>query len=808
MVIPSKQDVIEALNLFINLDLKSVGSQSSEYCEPIREINSRAQNRNPHSAQPIPDEIVSSRISTDEARVMRYLQYASRWLPANPSKPDVVRRLAETYVTLPAGENQDPIANFQYSDHTFGLDRAIDRASIILISGSRGVGKTSFMNHWLNLRTRDLESKDTTWFRIDAAKVHSIWNESSGNGRTIPELYERYYVAHSLYVILSYSGFLARHDKLHFSTKMTSSLFKKVIDSLDRSHYQLLQSVGNHFVNAKKMSPTADDYSVDVVSRIVRDSNTTVWKDITKIKQEISNHFHRNAIKIISIIDGIDNIAWTKRNTFYQNSCNQFYEVIRRVRKSLDINGRFIFAARPETIFEIRHSSNHGQTSLAGFNFQKENREFEEWRIVPPPASMVVLKKIQAARNPDLFFDSHSRKPDERERVLIDSILKEIDLEVRQYPGALVEHLKEGLDDAMKGRASSRLAIIRSDLSEDNLLKFLYENDLRAYIDNVIKVFFIRRHLLKSRNLTHIEFQKRILQFVFLNGRPYFNSHEQLKAIAGGKKSRANFTDRGMVFPNVFWWSLDLSGSQPYLWQGLAGLRMLQLGGAKGRFCCADMLLAMARIFGYCVPVLIEILESFVAFGLIDIVEEVEHTFFGIEALSRDQLGRYSNVARLTEKGMILARFVLTRPDLLYFYALDTPLRSDFVVDDTRFVRSYRELKTGEFEQEFFSAAVPTVATFLMHILSQATQEDKQIRNYSARGKKISVAEFRRAADYFNGVESVIHAITLSRNLKSIFFSWAERSVVPTSTRTKENAESNALDIVGVLGGYAKLRTH
>lgn len=134
----------------------------------------------------------------------------------------------------------------------------------------------------------------------------------------------------------------------------------------------------------------------------------------------------------------------------------------------------------------------------------------------------------------------------------------------------------------------------------------------------------------------------------------------------------------------------------------------------------------------------------------------------------------------------------------MYFYALDTPQKYDLVVEDTRMIKSFFEFTSGNVEDQFFAAAIPTVATFLLHVFHFSGLENSKVR--SRKSKESS--EHKLCLNYFGGQQAVLDAIALPGNLKSTFLDWAGRGMSPSPTRTKKDANDIVESVIGVFRGY------
>jgi hypothetical protein len=80
------------------------------------------------------------------------------------------------------------------------------------------------------------------------------------------------------------------------------------------------------------------------------------------------------------------------------------------------------------------------------------------------------------------------------------------------------------------------------------------------------------------------------------------------------------------------------------------------------------------------------------------------------------ELDQYNVLLSITDKGRLYLEYIWLRLDLLYYFALDTPL-SKKLLDDGNYVLQARDLDKFEALADFFEAAIPTVATLLRHII-------------------------------------------------------------------------------------------
>lgn len=793
----------EVLEKFVKLDLNKISETHLGFVDPLDSIIARNKRLSPSNPELHESLSVYERIPLDEAKALEFLQIASRWLPANPSKPKIVNDVNKSYLpvkTTKADGNKNKVANCVDENGNFPFSKAIDEASHILLNGVRGVGKTSFVNYWLNNSTRDFEKQGKFWFRIDATKVHEIW-KASDRDKNVTDLFGRYFVYHALYVVLRYGGAF-QPNRIASTRKIAaeSKEFEKFVSHLNAHCPENLKVVMEAFTAAENLEPLSKDKSVEIVQRAIVNRTKLQNNAFIGCKQVLSKMFDNLDYKCIAIIDGIDNIAWTKSNNFYRRTCQNFSNITNRISNAFGKDCCLIFASRPETHYEIKHAALGSPGQAKGITQQVANALlFQEWYVFPPNASDILMCKINAAKDPNSFVDQRMEFAlYETDIKRLNQILEEVSMEVRQYPTAMIANLKSALELVRRDEPSAVINEIYNQLNEDNLLQYVFDNDVRAYLDNVLKVFFLRRSVLR-KDLPQAEFQRRLMQFTFMNGKPWFRSKDHYQH-ADDSLTRAHYVDRGMVFPNVFWWPTDKSMNNPNKWCGLMGLRMLQLAKFKREFCFADLLYTMKLLFGYNEELLFEVAEAYVAYGLFDIKGATEQNFFNNQEFGRSKVSRYMLNGFITAKGELLSNILFARPDLLYFYALDTPQKIDLVQDRTTMVRTFIEPRTGSVEDDFFAAAIPTVATFLLHVTHYSKRETENIK----KRKVNSQANLTKVIAYYGTKQALLKTLALPRNYISNFGTWAENGMSVKPYRSKQKTDEIQRDIIGVFGQFTE----
>lgn len=795
-------DVADIAVRYTKLNIDDVSQTISRFCEPISVINER----NKYSEDP------SLRIYSGELRfkalahrrIYDFIVTNTRWMPANPNKARSLGKLKDTYALLTSNKsfsesNHSDIANSVDEKGVFLFQTAIDNNKYIMIEGVRGIGKTAFLNYWLTDNTASLEASGKIWFRIDASKVYDIYPKKRGT--PIEDIYKDYFYLHTLYVLVFY-GTPIPGDLYKYAPNVgRSPAFSQIMSRLkenESSIYSELYNLVFDGIRGLSNKEKFDDFSRIVVANIQLNLNKNKRRTMYRAYKAFCSIINDMDLAAIVVIDGVDNISWTKDNDFYQKTCKNFDKILSELRRELGSSTQFIVAARPETVHEIRFAP---RGYLTGFNDQRGEPAFTTWRIIPPPVEEIIAKKAQAiaeSRYFEIEREALLKDFNTEEKKLFKSVISRYIEESRQYPKMLVDIVRNNFGMRDRFLRQKRLAIqpitYTATISINTVLSYLFDNDVRAYIDNLTNVFFTKEVFYEG-SLTVSSRNRRLLQYIYLNGRPFFDSREHFHPL-DGRKSRANYKDRGAVFPNPFWWPVEFTHTAPGLWHGLAGIRLLQCAKAFHEFYIADIIYFLHRIFSYELSVLIEAVETYVACGLIDIKisSNLSKPFF-VDSLEIGNLKEYNNYGFITNKGKLMLEYIFLRPDILYFLALDTPLNCGIVEGDFRLVRPCREFVGLNYIEDFFRSAIPTVGTLLLHVKNNHRREIQSARRLLIADKGIK--------KYVGSVEKMVDAFSLPATLDDVFRGF----VLSGIGKNRDSKITNEIksQIVGELGGIVAL---
>jgi hypothetical protein len=629
--------------------------------------------------------------------------------PANPSRKDSIDRSDASYsVDAPRAQLEKdaaPIDTFQeISNH---LETLLHKTEHLAVIGARGIGKTSLINHWLNHRSSYLEEElKYIWFRVDMSKVYWLKRDKSVSD-TIAKI-DKYYVVHAMYVVLFYA------EHLSVVPTSTNQVFSDAIKEAIERH-------GDEFDFRQFVTDFADlceqtynlhgtqNLSENTVNEIFAPKNRHLFESAFVAWNIISKIFAEKGYGIISIIDGIDNIAWNKNNKHYKDACDEAAGFVIDCRKiNRNRKTKLLIVARPETIPEISHGTIYYGYNT-GYQMTPEGIKFSVIRLHVPFTEKIVNKKTSAIRDETAFVAQR----DLAKRAFVEHAV--IDKRSARFEDAVSGAVQ--CFDSFLGSLSLQISKVlataerhsktkfQHDVSPTGVIETVFDNDIRAMLDCVIRAFRSRGAAEQIR-VRGFDFDGRMLEYVVLGGRFFLDSRPY------ERKTRSNQIKRGDVFSNIFWFDQAEAAATQSVWHGLAGFRLLKL--LKERPLPAqDALSFIHSCFNYNPRVLLTHLEDFIAFGLIDvdIFSKADPSFKSSHPIFAD----LTSFVQTSKKGRFMLDFTLAYTDWLYFLALDTPLHR-LAVENSMKVRFYRDPKSLEVAFNYFDAFVPTLATFLKHL--------------------------------------------------------------------------------------------
>lgn len=641
--------------------------------------------------------------------------------PANPSREDVIERVNEVF-----SKDAYSWRTFQNGHSAFvsELEALLTIREHVAIVGPKGCGKTLLVNKWLNDRTREfLEAQlHANWFRIDVTKIYSDRRPSLGEDGTRPFDMTNYFLVHAAYVFLEYSG-LARNpaSPKHGTSRFMEDMFD-LLSALTEEELTVWESsistIGRYYQeNRSFFEPYPSERAVRFA---FERGNEKVLEGFLFVAKIVGLLSQAEKICTIAIIDGIDNVSWSHRESKYNRMCD---DARRFISSSKDLgfgaSVKILLVARPETIPEINIrivGSNHGKGQLP-----KDQAVFISVDAPIPKPDIVIARKLYAATNSPVFDVERSR--------CIESIgLSDFD-EIMQghlkYSSDISDILAREINELLRGVADSPASFFINCVSS-SVLHVLFNYDVRSFI-HAYRSANLNRLSQRHRGISHPESPSRLPQFLLVGAGPY-----KISTPASPEHRRGTEHDVVDVFPNIFWFETGLLPIHTRRWHGLCGLRLLQWLHARSCV-AADAVYVLGQLFRYEDSILVDTLETFVSTGLLNVVYSKGSRTPELCPEDRQLAYSYQNVVMTSEKGRLMSTLSLVYFPWKYFLALDTPIIDRFVppVDSRHMVFYVNAADQAEGALHFSESAVPTVATFLRQVYTDHIQDCESFRRLS-----------------------------------------------------------------------------
>jgi hypothetical protein len=679
-----------------------------------------------------------------EARLAdEFFQKICALQPANPSK---LSRVAKLNASFEDAYDNNINKLKTYLNMQSELEVALRQSDRVAFVGRRGSGKTTILNKWLNERTSSFFETERglnyVWFRIDASKIYNSLRRSG---------VKAYYTAHSVFVFLLYSGMITIDDESpsDFFRAILRDIPKGNIDNTIEPFCRRLNDVISHL----RVQISLGDKSVAAVETII--SSTLYMKQAEEIYGLMVAALEKRTIGTVCIIDGIDNVSYSKKNSKYQTMCAEMRMFFADYfMKHPNLKKKLLLASRPETIPEL-------EIRAIGTNYKAANDFIEVlYRTVSMPVvepARVLRKKIDAIKCPEFFAERQAFVTEMQKLHPNDSEIEVINARIRKYGETNFERLvREELNDILVDFQFSNRSFYVSRLEEGSFLTDFFDGDVRAYLAAFRRVAHGKRYYV-ALNIQNVDSVELIPEIFVLSGRIYKTS---AFSVSEGRERyfRPNNAD---LFPNIFWYEASGRAERVHQWYGLCGLRLLQLAMFREKR-VYEVAKILNILFDYPFDVIEEVVQTFVAYGLINVEHDDErYVSLPINAsdplFAENPLAEHRAIISTTRKGRICATLSLVYFKWVYFLALDTPLLRFFLPDDSganfiRFYKSFSDPIHSEFN--FWDAVIPTSSVLLKHIFHFHKREMANIKDRIGQ-RRISTllsgyGDFNALADWFS----------------------------------------------------------
>jgi GTPase SAR1 family protein len=669
------------------------------------------------------DNKIESHMSYEENRLISYFSNIHGWIPANPSKKDTIEALNNLYVkdtvgnyfSLITGEEKASVfANdLNPKNEHLLINDIIDTHDFIILAGLKGVGKTTFVNWWLNNNTKDLEKKKIFWFRVDASKLYKLWNDYEP---IMCDLF-RYYKVHLIYVVSKYSMESEDYDiNPHFA-----NMIKKIGEiEKDKNIIHVFQEIILRLQDNPKQTEQFfyKIFSESMQQKLTGGARKSLLDYCDTLYDRIETYFLNKDLTMLFIVDGVDNISWKSGKKKYDILIS---DLAKYVSGSIEIPVKCkikrLVVIRNETIadlFKVRPHDSHHRDNIIPFVCE----------ICPPKIEKVLEKKAQVADKPK----SNILKQ-EKESLLSDIIYAK----KGNGKGEAINYLSSGLDQ-YKDYSKSYFAGLAKAIkykyafvdrlvtnnnwsykphltnvnweNKDEILAILFNCNIRACVDNSIENYRTIQ-LAKKRSILGADSFMRLPIYLLTNGRFFLDTPHQAIRIKGNS------------YPNIFWWDEEETLDTPYQWYGLCTLRLLQFA-SKNKVISSDLKEVIQTLFYYKPSIVESAFVRGIQYGLLNIVPKKSNS----TSCMKDNNDSF--IVTISQKGQFVLDYIFMYPEWLYICALDTPLDKK-CVRNSKQLAIYRDLNLN-FLTTYNVAFIKTLPTFIRHILTQHKIDMKKLK--------------------------------------------------------------------------------
>lgn len=610
------------------------------------------------------DQYVSSKINRLAYYKNLFYLDVFRWLPGNPSKPELGTAIKEVYHFLDSNNGTYNMVNTANGHKQFLRDLVSDSVRVLLLIGKKGSGKTFYLNYLINTQTDELYKNKTIWYRVDVSK---LYHENLRLQKEAVKAKKDNYMQFGL------KDYLSIHiPYVTFKYRESHQIWNNIWDDEN-------QEFGKHLINRyniqnvpvskpdeiladwkifidrwrKEEAETSVEHSRNFY-KIDKDKIRYLLKDSERLIQgrllyeSILSYLVENNFNIIFIIDGLDNIDFHRSKPLYDHISQEVADFCLKGEKPLEFGSKIILSVRDETKQDLlsKEHLSYGEGAIS------------EYRVAPVLPTKLIRHKLTVASDPKSKY--YQRKKLEVEKTLkymdpkelgLDDIEKELSLNILRHGNEADEFIKV-YTDALKRHIKSIDKTIQPDKAEEWIMETYFNDNVRDLLFNFVNAFNYTILYKHSKKRTRFSSYTAADEGSFLNGQLWLCSDELKEA--NTKRTFGHFVQ------NIFWFDNDKADSH---WHGFCLYRILQYLNKEHRQNRMNIYRFMKNKFSYNIDIIDERFESAIAYGLISCVYH-----------SDEKKLEY----RLTGKGEFFLEYPFSNVDHFYYMALDTPIPEDY----------------------------------------------------------------------------------------------------------------------------------
>ena len=580
------------------------------------------------SIETLDDIAIQSYLWNSTHNLFKYYRTAFGWIKADPSEPDTVSAIKHFYIWQPktpktSSKYVNVKGNYRFFKEAVSFFGDSVRKDIYL-TGEKGVGKTFFLNFFLNRMTYYLRKKSIMWYRVDASQVYAndldLWS---------------YFYLQVIYVSLKFINSVDHLKDIYnednrFLKHLKNNPYPNRIKEENALH--ILRKYLS--VMKSEKAEGREPYKKMYAHAFSGTKDPIIKFEIEFLGRSILSYLRNNHVNLLFIFDGIDNINYITGRNKYMSFLEQMKHFGLGVHKTKLHEAKLLVVCRNETYAHFRND-----VATYGDHYQFSISPLDIDSICSDKVSKVIDCSLSNYKN---VRDKAACEIDKAKGLNEEGkSIGWFDLSLSRFAKSFSMQIQNEL------RRSTKL----DSYLIDNILLSLYNSNVRAFTYNMLnawdyKLLFEETKKIRGRSYV-------VLEGMLLDGKLFFDSKHTMEASAD--------------FINPFYYD---STDQDKQWHGLCGMRLFNLLSIAGPYTKERIRLILNSWFGYHPLIIEQFFQRFVEAGLV------------VPNLRREEVTiRYS----ITSKGLLFMNMPFLNVDFLYFFALDTPL-SAYIVSDSRMI--------------------------------------------------------------------------------------------------------------------------
>lgn len=600
------------------------------------------------------------------------------------------------------------------NSETISLEKTIDdfifsknELRLLYILGHKGVGKTTLINNYFNLRNTSLFNTKFLWFRLDAWRIYESWDNYKELINEGDNLFRK---------------FIQIKFCLTSIASQSNKLFKNLGENPEETYMPYLRGRLSDVENFEKKIKEIKRFTTSEANFSYLSKLYFSYKDdfdvIDNLFEAIKSYLLDNKMKFIVIIDGLDNINFHKYIDKYNNTLEQL--------KS------FLFVDEDNNLFHKTIVCFRNPTHQHFINLFSVANEFNGNKIkhqINWSSTKEIIKQKRKHMSPPLeyFKSDYQTLLEENNNIQDSTPLNKIKNQCfslfNNFIDIYVYELKKLLKHTIENNnvwspLINKIYLKDLDLKDNELIKIIFHNNFRNYIYNLNYAFHY--HLLNTNNGGNSKAKEHVVEQFLLRGKSYYSTEKFAKSS----------NDKGLLIPNIFHFynteNKDLNN-----WHGLCGLRIIQLAVKKrvqGIY-WSDTVTILNELFNYDSQIINTCIHELTKHRILE-PEYVSHsTFTSDRKKNFDKYYLSHRKIRITSKGILTVPLIFSEIKILYYFFLDTPLPVS-TFDTYNLIRTHRNSKNnGPWKDGYIESLITSSLTFMRLIKSQAEIDNIKLEN-------------------------------------------------------------------------------